>query len=70
MRNKLLFIAFALLLCVQASAQKTYPFRDTKLPDDKRVENLLSLLTLGEKISLLSTDLGVPRFGIPPLRTL
>ncbi len=65
MRNKLLFIAFALLLCVQASAQKTYPFRDTKLPDDKRVDNLLSLLTLDEKISLLSTDLGVPRFGIP-----
>src|SRR2546423_12227649 len=30
-----------------------------------RISNLLSLLTLDEKIALLSTTLGVSRFGIP-----
>ena len=42
-----------------------YLFRDTTLTDEVRINNLLSLLTLDEKISLLSTDLGIPRFGIP-----
>lgn len=65
MRNKLQLLALCLLFCMQASAQKTYPFRNTKLADEKRVDNLLSLLTLDEKINLLSTDLGVPRFNIP-----
>ncbi|MCH5239035.1 MAG: glycoside hydrolase family 3 C-terminal domain-containing protein [Muribaculaceae bacterium] len=40
-------------------------FQDTTRSDDERIENLLSLLTLEEKIDLFSTNLGVPRLGIP-----
>ena len=32
---------------------------------EERISNLLSLLTLDEKIALLSTTLGVSRLGIP-----
>lgn len=42
-----------------------YDFRNLNLSDEERVNNLLSMLTLEEKIDLLSTDLGVPRLGIP-----
>ena len=65
MRNKLLFLALPLLFGLQASAQHTQAFQDTTLSDEQRVEHLLSILTLDEKINLLSTDLGVPRLNIP-----
>ncbi|MDQ5851542.1 MAG: glycoside hydrolase family 3 C-terminal domain-containing protein [Chloroflexota bacterium] len=41
-----------------------YPFQDPGLSTEERISNLLSLLTLDEKIALLSTTLGVPRLGI------
>ena len=65
MRNKLLLLALPLLFGLQASAQHTQAFQDTTLTDEQRVEHLLSILTLDEKINLLSTDLGVPRLNIP-----
>ena len=65
MRNKLLFLALPLLFGLQASAQHIQAFQDTTLTDEQRVEHLLSILTLDEKINLLSTDLGVPRLNIP-----
>jgi beta-glucosidase len=40
------------------------PFRDADLPIEARISNLLALLTLDEKLALLSTKLGVPRLGI------
>lgn len=40
-------------------------FRDTTLTDSRRIDDLLSRLTIDEKIHLLSTDLGVERLGIP-----
>ena len=57
----LLFLSF---ICTEIQA-KDYAFQDTILNDDERVELLLKELTLEEKISLLSTNLGVPRLGIP-----
>lgn len=42
-----------------------HPFNNMKLKDEKRIELLLDMLTLDEKISLLSTNHGVPRLGIP-----
>lgn len=56
-----------LLFCVasQANAQQpTYPFRDTSLPAEKRIANLLSLMTLEEKIAVLGTDTSIPRLNI------
>jgi beta-glucosidase len=42
-----------------------YTFQDTTLSDDERLDNLVSLLTLDEKIGNLSSrPFGVPRLGI------
>lgn len=61
------FVAFAaLLLCFTCMAQEKQPFRDAALPPDARVSNLVSQLTLEEKISLLGyQSKAVPRLGIP-----
>ncbi|MDR0961582.1 MAG: glycoside hydrolase family 3 C-terminal domain-containing protein [Mediterranea sp.] len=67
-----LFAIFAVATPVksQTRTQPSAPlpaqaFRDTTLSDDARINHLMSLLTLDEKIDLLSTDLGIPRLGIP-----
>lgn len=66
MKKKLLCLLCCLALWPTAQAQKnTFAFRDTTLTDQQRVENLLSVLTLDEKLSLLSANLEVPRLGIP-----
>jgi beta-glucosidase len=58
----------ALLLCVvrgpSASAQAQYPFQNPGLPVEQRIDNVLSLLTLQEKIDLLGKSINVPRLGI------
>jgi beta-glucosidase len=46
-------------------AQKPYPFQDPSLPLEKRVDNILSLMTLEEKIACLEMNSGVPRLHIP-----
>ncbi|MFJ9902791.1 glycoside hydrolase family 3 C-terminal domain-containing protein [Streptomyces sp. NPDC101152] len=47
-----------------------YPFRDPNLPVSKRVDDLLSRLTLDEKISLLHQyEPAIPRLGIQSFRT-
>ncbi|MDD4032065.1 MAG: glycoside hydrolase family 3 C-terminal domain-containing protein [Bacteroidales bacterium] len=45
-------------------AQTGYPFQDTTLTDDQRLDNLLSLMTQEEKLNALATQFGVPRLGI------
>ncbi|MCM1137713.1 MAG: glycoside hydrolase family 3 C-terminal domain-containing protein [Duncaniella sp.] len=47
------------------SISPEYPFQDITKSDNERIDNLISMLTLEEKIALLSTNLGVPRLGIP-----
>ena len=53
-----------LLLHCALSAQTVFPFQNTALPDNERLDNLLSLMTIDEKVNALSTNLGVPRLGI------
>ena len=65
MKKVLFLISFCLSGWMMAEAQSLYQFRDTTLTDNQRIEHLMSVLTLDEKIALLSTDLGVPRLGIP-----
>jgi beta-glucosidase len=58
-------IAFAILGAAFAAAQQqTYPFQDPNLPAEQRVANIISLLTLDEKIACLGTNPSVPRLGI------
>ena len=53
-----------LLLIPHASTQTQYPFQNPDLPTEPRVDNILSLMTLDEKIECLDTNPSVPRLGI------
>ena len=59
-----LFLLFLVALTVPAFAQYKYPFQNPKLPIDERVSNILSLMTIEEKIACLGTHPDVPRLGI------
>ena len=50
----------------QAPATQTpnYPFQNRDLPVEKRIDNLLSLLTIDEKITCLSTNPTISRLGL------
>ena len=63
--KKLLLILLSILFAnTEVFAQYVYPFQNTNLSDEKRLDNLLSIMTIDEKINALSTNLGVPRLGI------
>ncbi len=49
---------------VAMAQQYQYPFQNPSLPIEMRVNNILSLMTMEEKIAALSTDPSVPRLGI------
>ncbi|GAA0481429.1 glycoside hydrolase family 3 C-terminal domain-containing protein [Streptomyces olivaceiscleroticus] len=54
----------------RAAASSGHPFRDPRLPLDRRIDDLLGRLTRDEKISLLHQyQPAVPRLGIRPFRT-
>jgi len=53
-----------LLMMISPVMGQSYPFRDTRLDDEKRIDNLISLMTIDEKINCLSTRPSVPRLGI------
>jgi len=41
-----------------------YPFQNPDLPEEERIDNLISLMTIDEKIATIGAA-GVPRLGIP-----
>ncbi|MCU7550172.1 glycoside hydrolase family 3 C-terminal domain-containing protein [Chitinophagaceae bacterium LB-8] len=45
-------------------AQYLYPFQNPDLEAEKRIDNIISLLTLDEKIVCLGTNPSIPRLGI------
>jgi beta-glucosidase len=45
-------------------AQYQYPFQNPKLDVEKRIDNIISLLTSDEKITCLGTNPTIPRLGI------
>src|SRR5437868_766211 len=58
-----------LLSCLAALLSNTpqstpYPFQNPDLPIEQRIDNILSLMTLDEKIECLDTNPSVPRLGI------
>ena len=48
----------------QASTQFRYKFQNPDLPVEERIDNIISLLNIDEKIKCLGTNPGVPRLGI------
>lgn len=68
MKKSVLFILLVVLqkICIAQS----YPFQNTKLSEKERIDNLISLMTIDEKISCLSTRIAVPRLGVPGTRTV
>ena len=58
-------ILFTILLMVSALAVKAqeYPFQNTALSEDERLDNAVSLMTVEEKLATV-TGQGVPRLGI------
>jgi beta-glucosidase len=48
-----------------AAQQPAHAFRNPALPVEKRIDNLLSLMTLDEKIDCLGTKTAVPRLDVP-----
>ena len=65
MKASIRLIAFAVLAAGLVRAQPpTYPFQDPSLPAEQRVANIISLMTLDEKIACLGTNPSVPRLGI------
>src|SRR6185437_9519999 len=58
------FIALSMLALESAWAQHQYPFQNPELPIEERVNNLVSLMTVEEKVAFLSSSPGVARLGI------
>ena len=60
-----------LLCCISSMAYaqsmlEDFPFRDVSLPLEERVKDLISRLTLEEKVQLMKHDSpAIPRLGIP-----
>jgi beta-glucosidase len=60
---------FILLICRLINAQQ-YPLQNINLSEKERIENLISLMTLDEKIGCLSTRISVSRLGITGTLTI
>jgi len=59
-----LFVLCLVMLSRITFAQYKYPFQNPDLPTEDRITNLLSLMTLEEKVNCLSTNPTVARLGV------
>src|SRR4051794_25279591 len=69
MRNVTLYFALAsaFIVCAQQPARPpdaTYRFQDARVPAEERISDLLSRMTMEEKIGALGTNPSVPRLGV------
>lgn len=65
MKSKIIVILFITLYTIPLLAQSDYPFRNSSLSLNERVDDLLNRLTIEEKISLLiATANEIPRLDI------
>lgn len=59
-----LFLLVTVVPLLAQESKKVYPFQNPTLSDEKRIDHLLSLMTLEEKIFALGTNPSVPRLGV------
>jgi beta-glucosidase len=64
LRLTMVFICVLTFLTSYPVTPQQYPFQNPDLPMEKRIDNILSLMTLDEKIECLDTNPSVPRLGI------
>jgi beta-glucosidase len=67
--KKIIVLFLTFIICFNLNAQQ-YPFQDTKLSDEERLDNLVSLMTIEEKIQCFSTRPSIPRLGIKGTNTI
>ncbi|WP_029286666.1 glycoside hydrolase family 3 C-terminal domain-containing protein [Pedobacter sp. R20-19] len=61
-----ILITILLLTCFSSVKSQQYPFQDYKLPFERRVDDLVSRLTLEEKVfQMLNSAPAIPRLKIP-----
>ena len=61
-----ILITILLLMCFSSVKAQQYPFQDYKLPFERRVDDLVSRLTLEEKVfQMLNSAPAIPRLKIP-----
>lgn len=70
--KKLIFTTMLAVVAMVATQAQKYPFQDNTLSIEQRVEDLLSRMTLEEKIAVIHAQSkfsspGVPRLGVPEL---
>ena len=66
MIKKIICSAFFLVWTGIVSAQGKYPFQDSSLPIEKRVDDLISRLTLSEKVQMMKHESpAIPRLEVP-----
>lgn len=66
MKKVLLLLTVGWSVCVGQAPKTTYPFRDTTLTVDERVEDLISRLTLSEKVQMMKHQSpAIERLGVP-----
>ena len=65
-RNVVLAVSLCAVFWGQSASAQTnqYPFQNPALPPEQRVDNIVSLMTLDEKVAFFSSSPGVPRLGI------
>ncbi|MFZ5939205.1 MAG: glycoside hydrolase family 3 C-terminal domain-containing protein [Bacteroidota bacterium] len=63
-----LLISLSVSLPSRAQTVYRYPFENPDLGMEERIDNLLSLMTLDEKVACLGTDPSVPRLGVKGAR--
>lgn len=67
---KNLLLSILLVFLSYALFAQEYPFQNPDLDEEARLDNLISLMTLDEKIMCLSTRPSVPRLGVKGTHTV
>lgn len=67
--KKTVLIVLTFVVTINIFSQQ-YPFQNTKLSEKERIDNLISLMTLDEKVTCLSTRIGIPRLGVKGTHTI
>jgi len=66
LQKNILLLLLMFVLCMSLFSQEKYPFQDSDIPLEERIDDLLSRLTLEEKASLmLYSNPAINRLGIP-----